>query len=250
MRPVGQVTRGTTGSNRLRRFDRWISHLAAGPLRAADSPLAVDLGFGAHPTTTVEWLRSLRSINPAVEVVGVEIDRDRVAAASGVIEAVHGGFEIPTNRRPLLIRAANVLRQYPVEQVEPAWRLMAARLAPGGWLVDGTCDELGRLCAMVSLDHHARPVWLTISCRLAGLQSPSQVAARLPKSLIHRNVAGTGVHRLLQDMDRAWDAAARWGARQRWISMAGSLRDTWPVRDGVSRWRLGEFTVAWEAVAD
>lgn len=249
MRPVGQVTRGTTGTNRLRRFDRWITHLAAGALRSAEQPMAVDLGFGEHPATTVQWQHSLRAVNPGVEVVGVEIDRQRVSAARGVIDAVHGGFEIPTARRPLLIRAANVLRQYPAEDVDTAWRLMASRLAPGGWLIDGTCDELGRLTAMISIDEHGQPVWFTVSCRLAGLQSPSQVAARLPKALIHRNFPGTGVHRLLQDMDHAWDAAARWGARQRWISMAGSLLDTWPVRDGVTRWRLGEFTVAWDAVA-
>lgn len=249
MSPVGRVTRGTTGNNRLRRFDRWMGHLAAGALRSAQEPLAVDLGFGAHPTTTVQWQHSLRTVNPGVEVVGVEIDRHRVAAARGVIDAIHGGFEIPTARRPLLIRAANVLRQYPAEDVGTAWRLMAARLAPGGWLVDGTCDEVGRLTAMISIDERAQPVWFTISCRLGGLQSPSEVAARLPKALIHRNVPGTDVHRLLQAMDRAWDASPRWGARQRWISMAESLCGAWPVRDGVSRWRLGEFTVAWEAVA-
>ena len=248
-RPVGQVTRGTTADNRLRRFDRWLSQLAARQLRDAERPLAVDLGFGDSPTTTLAWQREIRRVNPAARVVGVEIDRGRVAAAQSTIAAVHGGFEIPTEQDPLLIRAANVLRQYPRKDVESAWRVMAGRLAPGGWLVDGTCDEQGRLAAMVSIDEFARPVWFTVSCRLAGLERPSQVAARLPKVLIHENVPGTAIHRLLGEMDRAWDAAPRWGARQRWISMAESLRDTWRVRDGVNRWRLGEFTVAWEALS-
>ncbi len=248
-RPVGQVTRGTTGTDRLRRFDRWIAHLAAAALRRTDQPLAVDVGFGAHPATTVRWQRTLVELNPGVEVVGVEIDRDRVAAAQGQIIAIHGGFEIPTVRRPLLIRAANVLRQYPREDVDPAWQLMASRLAPGGWLVEGTCDEQGRLTSMVSIDHAGSPRWLTLSCRLAGLDRPSHVAARLPKALIHDNVPGTRVHALLTDMDRAWDAAPRWGARQRWIAMAQALHAQWPVRDGVTRWRLGEFTVDWAAVA-
>lgn len=245
-RPVGQVTRGTTGHNRLRRFDRWIAHLAAAALRSVPEPLVVDVGFGAHPATTVQWRRSLP---PTARVVGVEIDAQRVLAARGVIEAVHGGFEIPVPGDPLLIRAANVLRQYPAEEVEPAWQLMAGRLLPEGWLVEGTCDEQGRLASMVSVDAAGTPRWLTISCRLAGLDRPSQIAARLPKTLIHHNVPGTRIHRLLHDMDRGWERAPRWGARQRWISMAEDLAAPWQVRDGVTRWRLGELTVPWESVA-
>ena len=48
----GRVTRGTTGTNRLRRIDRWIARLPA--LRGADDPLVVDLGYGASPVTTLE----------------------------------------------------------------------------------------------------------------------------------------------------------------------------------------------------
>ena len=46
--PIGQVTRGTTGTNRLRRVDRWIAQLPA--LRRAEAPLVVDLGYGASAT--------------------------------------------------------------------------------------------------------------------------------------------------------------------------------------------------------
>lgn len=246
-RPVGQPTRGTTGANRLRRFDRWIGHLAAARLRTTATPLAVDLGFGANPATTLQWQRSLREVNPATRVIGIEIDRDRVAAAQATITAIHGGFEIPTKGKPLVIRAANVLRQYPTDEVAPAWELMARRLAEGGWLVEGTCDEQGRLASMLSIGTDARPAWFTVSVRLAGLDHPSQVAARLPKALIHSNVPDTPIHRLLRDMDHAWDAAPRWGARQRWIAMAQSLSSLgWAVRDGPSRWRLGELSVAGE----
>ncbi len=245
-RPVGQVTRGTTGTNRLRRFDRWINHLCGPELRRTDRPLAVDLGFGAHPATCLEWQHALARINARTRVVGVEIDRGRVAAARGVIEAIHGGFEIPTADRPLIIRAANVLRQYEQADVQPAWELMASRLAARGWIIDGTCDEQGRLTAMVSIDESAEPKWLTLSCRLAGLDSPGEVAARLPKALIHHNVAGHWIHDLLNDMDRAWERAPRWGARQRWIAMAGDVASAhWTVRDGPARWRLGELSVAW-----
>ena len=36
---------------------------------------------------------------------------------------------------------------------------------------------------------------------------------------------------------------------QRWIAAADALRSTWPILGGRSRWRLGELTVAWPAVA-
>lgn len=241
MSPIGQVTRGTTGANRLRRFDRWIAHLAGRELQSG-RPLVVDLGFGANPTTTLEWQRGLHELNPAITVVGVEIDRQRVEAAAPIISAIHGGFEIPTVASPTVIRAANVLRQYDVKQVAAAWALMSSRLAPNGWLIDGTCDEQGRLTCMLSLNATG-PQWLTISARLAGLMRPSQVAARLPKALIHENSPGSPVHAFLYDLDRAWDRAARWGARQRWIEMTASVAERWEVRDGPSRWRLGELTV-------
>ena len=38
--------------------------------------------------------------------------------------------------------------------------------------------------------------------------------------------------------------------RQRFLATAGALREEgWPVLDGPARWRLGEVTVAWAAVA-
>ena len=123
----------------------------------------------------------------------------------------------------------------------------SARLAPGGLFVDGTCDEIGRRAAWVALDAE-RPLSLSVSMRFGSFALPSDVAERLPKALIHRNVPGEKVHAYLQAMDRAWlDAAplASFGNRQRWIAMCRALHDAgWPVQDGPSRWRLGEVTVA------
>ena len=79
-RPVGQLTRGTTGYNRLRRSDRWLVHsprVRAALLSAAD-PLVVDLGYGALPVTTLELASRLRVVRADVRVVGLEIDPDRV----------------------------------------------------------------------------------------------------------------------------------------------------------------------------
>lgn len=256
--PVGTVTRGTTNPNRLRRVDRWIAGTQAHRLRSVASPVVVDLGYGATPITALELHDRLSRVAPTVEVVGLEISRERVAAAlplvrPGVSFAV-GGFEIPLpgGRDASIIRAFNVLRQYDESEVADAWALMRSRLTTDGLLVEGTCDELGRRSTWVAIDRSG-PHSLTLSWRLRGLDRPSEIAERLPKALIHRNVPGERVHDVLRRIDDAWDRSAghaSWGARQRFIATAEALREGgMPILGGRSRWRLGELTIAWAAVA-
>jgi hypothetical protein len=228
----------------------------------------VDLGYGAAPWTAVELYQRLAAVRSDVRVVGIEIEPERVAAAQRHARPPgltfrRGGFEVPLDGGPsggpdsgpsggaLLIRAANVLRQYDEAQVADAWALLRGRLAPDGLLVEGTCDEIGRRQVWVALDRTG-PRTVTFAARLGGLDRPSDLAERLPKALIHRNVPGEPVHAFLRDLDRAWAAAAPYGdfgARQRWIAMARSVAADWPVVGGPRRWRLGELTVRWEAVA-
>ncbi|MEV4618250.1 class I SAM-dependent methyltransferase [Asanoa sp. NPDC049573] len=250
------VTRGTTNPNRLRRVDNWIAAHAAGALHDAADPLVIDLGYGATPVTAVELRARLARVRPDVRVVGLEIDPERVAAAEPAADPplltfARGGFEL-AGLRPVVVRALNVLRQYDEAQVAPAWATMTARLAPGGLLVEGTCDELGRLAAWVRVDHDG-PRSLTLAARLSTLDTPATLAERLPKALIHHNVPGQPVYDLLRALDDGWrDAApyATFGARQRWRRAVAAVKTGgWPVLDGPARWRLGELTVAWPAVA-
>ncbi|GAB3455247.1 methyltransferase domain-containing protein [Actinophytocola sediminis] len=257
LNPVGSPTRGTTNPNRLRRVDRWLTGTPAvtAALLAADAPLAVDLGYGATPVTSVELAARLTTVRRDVRVLGLELDHDRVRAAKPAadpprLDFAVGGFELP-GERPVLVRAFNVLRQYAEEEVADAWATMRARLAPGGLLVEGTCDELGRRCCWVTLSA-AGPRTFTIACLPADLDRPSDLAPRLPKALIHRNVPGERVHALFSELDSCWATAApfaTFGPRARWVETARLLaaRD-WPVRDGRRRWRLGELTVDWAAV--
>ena len=256
--PVGNITRGTTNPNRLRRVDRWIAGPQAWRLRQSPvPPVVVDLGYGASPVTAVELSDRLRRVRPDVEVVGIEIDPGRVAAGRALerpgLRFRLGGFEVPLEggARPVIVRAFNVLRQYAEGEVAEAWAEVVGRLAPRGLLVDGTCDEHGRRSAWVAVEA-AGPVSLSISLRLADLGRPSEVAERLPKALIHRNVPGEPVHAFLTALDRAWERAAghaAYGVRQRYLATVGGLRDDgWPLLDGPARWRLGEVTVAWSAV--
>jgi SAM-dependent methyltransferase len=258
-RPVGTITRGTTHPNRLRRVDRWIAHTCAAALRAAADPVVVDLGYGAAAWTPRDLRDRLAAVRADVSVVGIEIDPARVTAAAAYADATlsfrRGGFEVPLgSRAPVVIRAFNVLRQYDESEVAAAWRTMASRLAPDGLLVEGTCDELGRHAWWVAVEPGAAvPRSLTLSTRLADLATPSDLAERLPKALIHRNVEGERVHALLRTLDRCWASAAPQGAfgvRQRWIATVAAARESGVlVLDGATRWRLGELTVAWSEVA-
>jgi len=257
---VGVATRGTTAPNRLRRVDRWLVDSCGRALRSAADPLVVDLGFGASPVTTLELAARLATVRGDVDVVGLEIDRDRVAAARPYASTAprvtfeHGGFELPVgDRRPVVVRAMNVLRQYDEGDVSAVWRLMTRRLAGGGTLIDGTCDEPGRLATWVSVGCDGRPRSLTLAAATAHLDRPSALAARLPKVLIHRNVPGEPVHALLVAFDEAWAMAAPvapFGRRQRWAAAVATLRSTgWPVLSTSHQVRRGELTVAWAAVA-
>jgi hypothetical protein len=255
-RPVGTITRGTTAPNRLRRVDRWLVGVHGGLLRGApEPPLVVDLGYGAYPVTTVELAARLRTVRSDVHTIGLEIDPERVAAAAPYagpgLEFRLGGFELPVDRAPLAIRAFNVLRQYDESEVAAAWRTLTDRLAKRGLLIEGTCSENGRIATWITLDRGG-PRTFTLAARLGSLESPAVFAERLPKALIHRNVPGERVHAFLRALDRAWLTAAPLGAlgvRQRWIAAVESLVPEWPIIGRANRWRLGEVTVAWSAVA-
>lgn len=228
-------------------------------LNSTDSPVVVDLGYGRLPVTTLEMAARLRAVRPDVRVVGLEIDPERVAAADaatgpgavGGTEFRLGGFEL-TGLRPVVVRAFNVLRQYPEDAVTDAWRTMQENLAPGGVVVDGTCDELGRLSCWVLLDR-AGPVSLTLACDARAIERPSDLAERLPKVLIHQNVPGQPVYGLFEAADRAWAASAGqsvFGPRSRWRAMLNELRSAGvPVQVQRRNPRDAVLTVPWSAVA-
>ena len=253
-RPVGIPTRGTTAANRLRRADRWLigSARVRAALQSTDDPVVVDLGYGRLPVTTTELATRLRAVAPAVRVIGLEIDPQRVADAHSedpAVEFALGGFEL-AGLRPVLVRAFNVLRQYPVEAVDDSWARMQAQLAPSGVIVDGTCDELGRRSCWVLLDADG-PVSLTMACDPRHIERPSDLAERLPKVLIHQNVPGQRIHALLAAADRAWDSAAAasvFGPRARWHSMLAALRAAGvPVEAQRRNQRDAVLTVPWES---
>ncbi|MET0590977.1 MAG: class I SAM-dependent methyltransferase [Naasia sp.] len=252
--PEGRITRGTTGTNRLRRVDRFIAAHPA--FTGAERPLVVDLGFGAAPWTAVELADRLGRIRSDTRVVGIEIDPARVESAAPHarpgLSFRTGGFEVPLDGADAtVIRAMNVLRQYDESEVPDAWGRLTRRIAAGGIVIDGTSNETGRIASWVTLDRRG-PVAFTISLRLTGLERPGIVEERLPKALIHRNVPGERIHGLLAELDRGWAHAAgfaAFGEQQRWLRTVAMLQEGgWPVLTDRRRRRLGELTLPWSAV--
>ena len=94
--------------------------------------------------------------------------------------------------------------------------------------------------------HADGPHTLTLSARLASLDTPATLAERLPKSLIHHNVPGHPVHALIKALDDGWrDAAAyaTFGPRQRWHQAVAAVRAAgWRP---LPPHRPGTLTVRW-----
>ena len=105
--------------------------------------------MGRSPWTTLELAVRLRTVRADVRVVGLEIDPGTGGGSWGRdgVTFARGGFEL-AGLRPVLVRAFNVLRQYP-ENGRSRCRgpPSCSGMDPDGLLVDGTCDELGQtLC--------------------------------------------------------------------------------------------------------
>ena len=86
MKLEGEITRGTTNPNRLRRCDRWILKNFETLFRNHEKGMVVDLGYGASPITTVEMADRLHQHYPRIQIVGLEIDPARVANAQSAIK--------------------------------------------------------------------------------------------------------------------------------------------------------------------
>lgn len=235
--PRGHVTRGKTAANRLRRvdvltalYDPWLVRRTDGAFAAA---WLVDLGFGASAATTLEMAARLRRHNPSLRVLGVEIDRARVAAAQPHADARtafrHGGFVLPLERidgrveAVRLVRAMNVLRQYDEAEVAAAHRTLLDQLLPGGLVIEGTSDPSGRQWVVNILRRPAEAVGaqppasieaLVFGTNFAAGFDPAAFRAVLPKNLIHRVVPGEPIAAFLAAWSDAWRTAA--GAGRPW----------------------------------
>lgn len=271
-RPQGQLTRGKTASNRLRRVDTFLLKYDLSLFMRRDGAFEqaffVDLGYGATPTTTLESFVRLRAVNPTLPVLGVEIDPERVAAARPFhqpgLEFRLGGFNLPLAKEPdqtpekaRAIRAFNVLRQYEEKDVATAYARLAEGTLPGGLLIEGTSDSRGqvwvahvmrRTAAAASAPDAWRREALVFSTNFRRGFDPADFQPVLPKDLIHHVIPGEAIHGFFA----AWKQAAAvtasrrvWGPRAWFVAAAEqlatagyavNLRPTW-LQKGFLLWR-------------
>lgn len=220
--PHGQITRGKTARNRLRRVDNWLSMHEQSLVKRADGAYAgawyVDLGYGAEPFTTLESAERLRRVYPALPVLGVEIDPERVKAAQPFEDEITkfrlGSFDLPLEKGETVkvIRAFNVLRQYEEAQVTEACSVLMSRLLPGGLLIEGTSDPYGQVWTANVMRKIGSGVQgsfvaegLLFSTNFRTGFDPANFQPVLPKNYIHHMLPGERIYRFMED----WKLCAR-----------------------------------------
>ena len=239
-KPEGQPTRGKTASNRLRRVDNFILLYEPSLLTRTDGrfkhALFVDLGYGFDARTTLESAARFRRVNPDLQILGVEIEKERVDAALPFADEKTffrlGGFNLPLKEgeHVRLIRAFNVLRQYEEKDFAPAYERLAHYVLPGGLMIEGTSTPYGQLWVSNLVRKEETGDWrfeaLVFSTNFRMGFDITDFQAVLPKNLIHRVQPGEPIY----DFFEAWRQAAAetvamktYGLRQWFMQAAEAL---------------------------
>jgi len=241
-KPEGHPTRGKTASNRLRRVDNFILLYEPSLLTRTDSLFAdsmfIDLGYGFDARTTLESAERFRRVNPDLKILGVEIDKERVEAASPFADDKTffrlGGFNLPLREgeHVRLIRAFNVLRQYEERDFAPAYDKLARYVLPGGLMIEGTSNPFGSIwCANVAR-RETNGSWkmesLVFSTNFRLGFEAGEFQTILPKNLIHHVGEGEPIHNFFE----AWKKSAAetapmktYGDKQWFIAAAERLAE-------------------------
>lgn len=242
--PQGQITRGKTARNRLRRSDLFMILTEGALLRMSSPPAgplwAVDLGYGFGPYTTLESALNFRKINPKLPILGVEVDPERVATAkpfeSTRIKFRLGGFKLPLEpgETVRMIRAFNVLRQYEESDFTEAIKTLGRQLIPGGILLEGTSDPFGRVWTAnivrrsVSSPEDISRVGFLFSTNFHSGFEPDLFQPVLTKNYIHQMAADSEIFEFIEDWKNACQthtAFRLFGLRQFFTVTAHEMAD-------------------------
>ncbi len=242
-KPQGQMTRGKTARNRLRRSDIFML-LTEGPLiRMRDEPgtrsFYVDLGYGFEPFTTLETAERLRVQNPGLPVLGVEIDPERVKTGLPYEDKQTffrlGGFNLPLHQSESarMIRAFNVLRQYDESEWSAPIQQLGSQLIPGGMLLEGTSNPYGSVWTANVVRRSSVPPYTVyregflFSTNFHIGFEPDIFQPVLTKNYIHRMVPGESVYEFMEK----WKTVCRnrapirsFGLRSLFCAAAADLR--------------------------
>jgi hypothetical protein len=231
-KPLGLPTRGKTAPNRLRPTDTYLALCYPSFLRTAPG-VFVDLGFGETPATTLESATRLRRLNPGLRLVGVEIDPARVAAArplSGAgLDFRLGGFNLPLGESEpaAVIRAMNVLRQYPESEYAASIAMLVRSLVENGLLLEGTSNPPGALMVFNLYRRVGDALavdGLIFFARLRHPFQPRSLQAVLPKNYIHHAEPGSALDSFFADWENCWQRARGRGVKDQRLQFSLAAR--------------------------
>jgi len=216
-------THGYTRPGRLALLDAVLLHCECTLIAQAGPAVFVDVGVGEWPWTTLETAERLRSVNPALHVVGVEVDPDRLRHAKRLggtrVDFRLGGFELPlgAHEPARLVRAMNVLREYDEARAALAHQQLTAALVPGGLLVEGSSSRAGGVaCAHLirKRERGAEREALVFVTDFSQGFSPWLFRDRLPRDLRRRSRGGSALHAFFYAWDEAFRAARSTSLRE------------------------------------
>lgn len=226
--PLTAGLRGRTAPGRLRSLDAWLARQErelllrpSGRLDDAEarSPaslraIAIDVGLGDEVSTTVEWADSLRAAGAAITVVGIDVDPNRVerarrAARPGLeLRVASAGLPVEVGETVRVIRAMNVLRQYPEAEAREAHARWGSHLEVGGLLVEGSSDAPGQVLTAHLIrrapEGLLREGLLFFTSFERGF-APLMFRDWLPRDLRRRAVPGHPVRAFLDAWTSAWE---------------------------------------------
>ncbi|XXF75725.1 methylase [Myxococcaceae bacterium GXIMD 01537] len=244
--PLDQRTRGRTSPHRLRALDTYLLHAEQALLRRADGPWAdaafVDVGFGDSPATTLESARALRALNPSLPVIGVELDASRAEAVAAHSEArTHfrqGGFDLPLlpGETVRVIRAMNLLRQYPANAVPAIHERLGAQVLPGGLVIEGSADTEGAITVAHLLRRSPEALHreaLLFHTDFRHGFAPVLFRDWLPRDLRRRVHPGEAIHAFFSAWMASWDEARAEGHREPRASFHHSILRLAPRWEGI-----------------
>lgn len=258
-KPEGIPTRGKTASNRLRRVDNFVLLYEPSLLTRTDGLFAdsmfVDLGYGFDARTTLESASRFRRVNPDLQILGVEIEKDRVDTALPFADDKTffrlGGFNLPLKEGETvrLIRAFNVLRQYDEKDFAPAYERLAQYVLPGGLMVEGTSNPFGSIWT-ANVARLESGKWkmeaLVFSTNFRLGFDVEEFQTILPKNYIHHVVNGEPIH----DFFEAWKQSAAemaamkiYGAKQWFVAAAERLAERGYLIESQRKWLSKGFLI-------
>ncbi|TVQ91395.1 MAG: hypothetical protein EA397_10085 [Deltaproteobacteria bacterium] len=183
----------------------------------------MDVGIGTPPDATVELHRSLRERWPDVRTLGVDVVRhyvdDLLARQIEGVEARLGGEVLPLRpqERPVVVRAINLLRGARERDVTEGLQALAAPLARGGWLLEGSTDtegDVGVYRVLRATMGRLEEVALIMTTTFQRGFDPRLFTAWLPKGLGRHARPGPAVEERFERWVDATRAARAAGVRE------------------------------------